>query len=161
MLVLDPNQRYNIEHVRHHAWMARQQGEGEIATEHVGAQKIEPRVVGSMLEVGFNSEDIEQSVGLDRPDHVNTSYLLLLEKTRRREGFGGSSSRPPPPPRTGSGPPGFALGGHAAGITPTPRPALQPEQQAAQAAQAALLAQAGGTEGAPGGKLSAYPEEGR
>ena len=169
MLVLDPNQRYNIEHVRHHAWMARQPAELEIPTEHVGAQRIEPREVGSLLEVGFNSEDIEQSVGLDRPDHVNTSYLLLLEKARRREAFGGGGGgggggRPPSATaaRTGSGPPAGSLGGHAAGTTPTHRPALQPEQQAAQAALLAKAAQgAEGLESAPGRKLEAYPAEAR
>jgi len=135
MLVLEPNQRYTIENVRHHPWMARLPGEGEISTEHAGARKIEPRAVGALLGLGFCSEHIERSVGLDRHDHVNASYLLLLEKRRRKDAYGGGGSGGAVTQQQQQQPTRGVYSG--AGSV---RPPLQPEQQAAQAAQATTQA---------------------
>ncbi|KAL1512420.1 hypothetical protein AB1Y20_005676 [Prymnesium parvum] len=129
MLVIDPTQRFNIENVRHNAWLAAAGGEHEIVTEHTEARTIEPRVVGSMVSVGFKPEDIEQSVTFDRHDHINTSYLLLAEKRRRLEAASTSGSAAPPAQRSASTPVGSGADPRAPTIKHQPYSAVQGMQR--------------------------------
>lgn len=39
-------------------------------------------VVNQLVAAGFNSEDVKQSVCLDKHDHLNTAYQLLLHRMR-------------------------------------------------------------------------------
>ena len=41
-------------------------------------------MVAQLLGAGFSSNAVEKSVGLDRHDHLNTAYQLLMHKRARR-----------------------------------------------------------------------------
>ena len=80
MLVIDPTQRYTIDHVRHHPWLLRSGSEMEIPTEPHERSAVEPKVTVQLLSVGFRTEDVEQSVGLDKHDHLNTAYQVTAAR---------------------------------------------------------------------------------
>jgi len=90
VLVLDPNQRYTIEHVRVHPWMQRRASEAEIITEHSAAIKPEMEVRETMVRMGLPPETIDASIASERHDHITTTYLLLcsrrLSLAKRRAG---------------------------------------------------------------------------
>ena len=84
MLVTDAARRYNIENVRQHAWLARAPGEAEICAEHAAAPAADAALKSRLVAaIGFPADAVDASVAADRPDHVNTTYLLLKRQLER------------------------------------------------------------------------------
>lgn len=52
----------------------------EIPTEPHERSAVEPKVTVQLLSVGFRTEDVEQSVGLDKHDHLNTAYQVTAAR---------------------------------------------------------------------------------
>ena len=99
VLVLDPHQRYTIDNVRSHPWMARRSAEGEIVTEGIESGKIDPRCRDQMVGMGLPEDAIDSSLGSERHDHIYTTYLLLhRRKPRPDQAAAGTRQMGPPPP---------------------------------------------------------------
>jgi len=86
VLVLDPHQRYSIEHVRVHPWMQKRSAEAEIATEHIAQSKPEMVVRDQMLRMGLPPDSVDASLASERHDHITTTYLLLCQHAAQRAG---------------------------------------------------------------------------
>ena len=94
MLVTDAARRYNIENVRQHAWLARAPGEAEICAEHAAGPAADGALKSRLVaQLGFPADAVDASVAADRPDHVNTTYLLLKRQLGRdAPGAGGDDA---------------------------------------------------------------------
>jgi serine/threonine protein kinase len=132
ILVLDPHQRYAIENVRTHPWMAKRAGEDDIPTEHVAQSKVDRPAREQLLQMGLPAETVDASLANERHDHITTTYLLLARRRQLRQqardeqahasdttpAAGAPPDAPPeafPPPPPSAAMQALALGGGTAG----------------------------------------------